>query len=239
MLEKIQGIILNQIDYKENHKILYLLTPNGKVSFLVKRAKRIKEGLLNDTQNLTMIEFESDSKNSLAVAKNIEVLNHYNDIKNDLKKYTVASYALELIYRMVECSENCDILYKLVSEFLIKLTTREDIKVLLLEFRIKMLYFLGIQPQFKMCVHCGITTDLVGLSIGMGAMECVNHTSHDNIGINATKIINLLYTDKTLDIKIEDESVVELLSNIIDSYYERHQYYGLKSKTMLEKLGCY
>ena len=70
-------------------------------------------------------------------------------------------------------------------------------------------------------------------------MECVNHTSHDNIGINATKIINLLYTDKTLDIKIEDESVVELLSNIIDSYYERHQYYGLKSKTMLEKLGCY
>ena len=239
MLKKRQGIILNSMDYKENHKILYLLTTEGKMSFLVMRAKRIKEGLLNDTQNLTMIEFEVDDKNSLAKAKNIEVLNYYNEIKNDLKKYTVASYALELIYRMVEANEHSSVLYKLLVEFLNKLVIREDIRVLLLEFRIKMLYFLGIQPQFKMCVHCGNTKELVGLSVSLGAMECVNHTSADNIGINATKIINLLYNDKTLDITIEDDSVVDLLSEIIDSYYEKHQYYGLKSKVMLEKLGCY
>ena len=102
-----------------------------------------------------------------------------------------------------------------------------------------MLYFLGIQPQFKMCCHCGNINELVGLSITNGAMECINHTSSDNIGITATKIINLLYNDKTLDIKIEDSSVVDELSMIIDTYYEKHQYYGLKSKVMLEKLGCY
>ena len=230
MLKKRQGIVLNSIDYKENH---------GKESFLVMRAKRIKEGLLYDTQSLTMIEYEVDEKNSLAKAKNIEVLNYYNDIKNDLKKYTVASYALELIYRMVEVDEHSIVLYKLLSEFLNKLVIRDDLKVLLLEFRIKMLYFLGIQPQFKMCCHCGNTNELVGLSILYGSMECVNHTSPDNIGLTATKIINLLYNDKTLDIKIEDDSVVNELSMIIDKYYEKHQYYGLKSKTMLEKLGCY
>ena len=54
MLKKRQGIILNTIDYKENHKILYLLTEAGKESFLVMRAKRIKEGLANDTQVLTL-----------------------------------------------------------------------------------------------------------------------------------------------------------------------------------------
>lgn len=239
MVKKKQGIILNSIDYKENHKILYVLTSDGKESFLVMRAKRIKEGLLNDTQNLTMIEYEIDEKNSLAKAKNIEVLNYYNEIKNDLKKFTVASYALELIYRMVEVNEHSDILYKLVCEFLNKLVERIDVRVLLLEFRIKMLYFLGIQPQFKMCCHCGKTTDLIGLSISSGAMECVNHESSDNIGITATKIINLLYNDKSLDITIDDENVLDMLSEIIDSYYEKHQYYGLKSKVMLEKLGCY
>ena len=140
MLRKIEGIILNSIDYKENHKILYLLTNNGKMSCLVQRAKRIKEGLLNDTQNLTMVGFEIDDKNSLPKAKNIEVINYYNDIKNDLKKYTVASYALELIYRMVENNEHSVVLYKLLSEFLNKLVVREDERVLLLEFRIKMLY---------------------------------------------------------------------------------------------------
>ena len=75
MLKKRQGIILNSIDYKENHKILYVLTDSGKESFLVMRAKRIKEGLLNDTQSLTVIDFEIDEKNSLSKAKNIDVIN--------------------------------------------------------------------------------------------------------------------------------------------------------------------
>lgn len=239
MLKKRQGIILNSIDYKENHKILYVLTTDGKESFLVMRAKRIKEGLLNDTQNLTMIEFETDDKNSLSKAKNIDVINYYQPIKNDLKKYTVASYAIELIYRMVESNEHSNVLYKLLIEFLNKLVERNDERVLLLEFRIKMLFFLGIQPQFKMCCHCGNTNALVGLSISYGSMECVNHQSTDNIGLTATKIINLLYNDKTLDIKIDDINVVDELSKIIDEYYEKHQYYGLKSKIMLEKLECY
>lgn len=239
MSEKKQGIIINTIDYKENNKIIYLLTSSGKESYLVMRAKRIKEGLLNETQNLTMIEFEVDGKGSLQKAKNLEGINYYQDIKNDLKKFLVASYALELIYKMVEDNIHNDVLYKLLCEFLNKLTIREDYKTLLLQFRIKMLYFLGIQPQFKMCCHCGMETDLVGLSLSCGAMECVNHTSSDNIGITATKIINLLYYDKTLDIKIDDQEALKELSKIIDSYYEKQDYYGLKSKVMLEEMGCY
>ena len=159
MLKKKQGIILNSIDYKENHKILYLLTENGKESFLAMRAKRIKEGLLNDTQTLTMIEFEVEEKNSLPKMKNINVVNNYQIVKNDLKKFTVASYATELIYRMVENQDHLDVLYKLFIEFLKKLEERNDERVLLLEFRVKMLFFLGIQPQFKICCHCGNSTE--------------------------------------------------------------------------------
>lgn len=239
MLVKKQGIILNSIDYKENHKILYVLTKDGKDSFLVMRAKRIKEGLLLDTQNLTNIIYEVDDKNTLSKAKEIEVVDYYNDIKNDLKKSACAGYALELIYRMIEECNNVSVLYNLLTEFLNKLKVRSDIRVLLLQFRIKMLYFLGIQPQFKMCCHCAKETDLVGLSIAHGAMECINHTSSDNIGITATKIINLLYFDKSLDITIDDNEVVDTLSDIIDSYYEKHDYYGIKSVSLLKKLECY
>lgn len=240
MLKKRQGIILNTIDYKENHKILYLLTEAGKESFLVMRAKRIKEGLANDTQVLTLIDFEVEEKGSLNKGKNIDVVNYFNDIKNNLKKFSVASYAIELIYRMVADNDvNFTVLYRLLLEFLQQLTKRDDLKFLLLEFRIKMLYFLGIQPQFRVCCHCGKSDGLVGISIAHGSMECVNHTSSDNIGITATKIINLLYFDKSFEIRVEDDEAISIVSDIIDSYYEKHQYYGLKSKVMLEKLGCY
>ena len=56
MIKKIKGIILNSIDYKENHKISYVLTLEGKMSILIPRAKRFKEGLIADTQNLTLID---------------------------------------------------------------------------------------------------------------------------------------------------------------------------------------
>jgi DNA repair protein RecO (recombination protein O) len=239
MIEKKKGIILNSIDYKENHKIIYVLTADGKESFLVPLAKRIKSGLSNDTQNLTYCEFEVDSKNSLPKAKNIDVIDYYNEIKNDLKKYSVASYAIELIYRMVEDNSASELLFKMLLEFFNKLKERNDEKVLLLQFRIKMLYFLGVQPNFKSCVHCNSTTDLVGLSISYGSMECVKHTSSDNIGIDATKIIQLLYLDKTFSLEIEDDNIFSYISNLIDEYYEKHQYYGLKSKKMLENLKCY
>ena len=90
-----------------------------------------------------------------------------------------------------------------------------------------------------MCCHCGNTNELAGLSISHGSMECVNHSSDDNIGMTATKIINLLYFDKSFEIKVEEDEAIDIVSKIIDSYYEKHQYYGLKSKIMLEKLGCY
>lgn len=239
MIKKIKGIILNSIDYKENHKISYILTLDGKTSILIPRAKRFKEGLIADTQNLTLIDCEIDDNKALTKAKNINAIDYYNEIKNDLKKYAAASYALELIYRMVNPDLNPSMLYKLLIEFLNKLKERNDVKVLLLEFRIKMLYFLGIQPNFKECIHCGSHTDLAGLSLNFGAMECVTHRSHDNIGMDATNIIKLLYLDKTLDIRLDDSSVVDYLSNLIDTYYEHHQYYGLKSKKMLEELKCY
>ena len=57
--------------------------------------------------------------------------------------------------------------------------------------------------------------------------------------MDATNIIKLLYLDKTFEISVDDIGVVDYISNLIDSYYEHHQYYGLKSKKMLEELKCY
>lgn len=239
MTNKYQGIILNSMDYKENHKILYILTEDAKISVLVPRAKRFKEGLINETQNLTLVSFETTDNNNLAKAKGFEAIDYFNEIKNDLKKYSVASFALEVIYRMVNPDINPNMLYKLFLEFLNQLKNRNDLKMILLQFRIKMLYFLGIQPNFKECIVCRSKDNLVGLSLKFGSMECVNHSSNDNIGMDATNIIKILYLDKTFSIKIDDEDAIDYISKIIDEYYELHQYYGIKAKRMLEELKCF
>ena len=79
-MERKKGIILSTMDYQENHKIIYLLTPNGKVNLLAQRSKNIKKNV-NDTQNLTKVSFVSKEKN-LAKAQSLEAIDYYFEIKN-------------------------------------------------------------------------------------------------------------------------------------------------------------
>ena len=225
------------MDYQENHKIIYLLTPNGKINLLAQRSKNIKKAV-NDTQNLTKVSFISKDK-SLAKAQSLEALDYYFEIKNDIKKFAVASYVLELIFRYVNTDLESKRLYMMVDAFLEKLKIRDDLQNLLLQLRIKLLFFLGIQPDFRLCVHCGKTENLVGLSINSYGMECENHRSNDNIGPTATEIIRRLYLDKTFSVIIEEKQVLDYLSEFVEKYYDKHFHEVLKSVVMLKELDIY
>lgn len=238
MEKKVEGIILNSIDYKENHKILYLLTKEGHKSLLVYNAKKIKKGLLNETQNLTYLKTTCTDQ-TLPKVTSIEVVDYYNEIKGDLKKMSVSSYVLEVLYRFIHPDINPGLLFEYIKAFFTKLKDKDDVKTLLLQFRIKMLYFLGFEPNFKTCIHCGSNKNLVGLSIYYGAMECVVHASKNNIGNTATNIIRLLYLDKSLEINISDDEAYSYISKLIDEYYENHFKDEIKAKKMLQQLNCY
>lgn len=232
-----QGLIMNSLDYQENNKIIYILTKSGKDSILVPRAKRIKSSLVNEIQNLNLIKYEKTSSKSLAKPKQLEVIDYYFPIKNDIKKMAIAEYCLEVVYRLINIEENSEVLYNLVIAFLNQLSKRSDIKMILLEFRIKMLYFLGIAPSFKACTHCGVTKNLKGLSIESGGVECKDHISSDNIGEDATKIISLLYYDKSFEITYDNDEVIDYISEIITKYYEKHFEEKIKSISLLKNLG--
>ena len=238
MEEKKEGIILNTIDYKENHKIIYLLTKEGKESLLINGAKNIKKGQSNETQVLTKVSYIKKG-NNLAKATLLESIDYYNEIKIDIKRMAVASYLIEVVYRFIHNDTNFIMLYNLLDKFLEELKIANNLKLLLLEFRIKLLYFLGIEPNFKTCVHCGSKNNLVGLALRFGSMECIEHESKDNIGIYATNIIQLLYKDKTLKINLDDNNVVDYLSDLIDKYYSYHLNDKIKSEKMLVDLNLY
>ena len=101
-----------------------------------------------------------------------------------------------------------------------------------------MLYFLGVQPNFKICIHCGKSHDLVGLSLERGGMEC-KECETINIGFSATEIIKHFYIDKNFSIRLEDLEVLDYLSGLIDKYYEIHFPEMIKSIKVLKELKIY
>lgn len=231
------GLIINSISYQDKNKIIYILSEDCKDSLIVSNAKTINKSNVNISQNLTLITYEKYGKNSLAKAKTLEALDYYFEVKNDIKKMAVASYLLEIIYRFINETSNIKLLYKMVISFLDNLKTRNDYSLLLLEFKIKMLYFLGINPSFNECIFCGRKDNLIGLSLKIGGMECFLHKSEDNIGSEATKIIQHLYLDKDFSLRIDDDNAIKIINDYVETYYENHFSEVLKSNDLLKKLG--
>lgn len=233
-MKKKEGIILNSIIYQENSKILYILSSDGIDSVLVRGAKKYKSGHINSTQVLTKVEYITTEK-KLPVAVDLTVLDNYLIIKNDLKKMTLAEFILEMLYRSTLDNIDFGLLYKMIDYLLNEIINRTDLKLLLLQFQIKMLYFLGIMPNYRECIHCGTTNNLSGISIKHGSVECLIHESKDNIGVVKSKIIYHLYKDifKITDL---DNIVVDEILHDIDDFYQYHYFITFKSKVMINKI---
>ncbi len=229
MIKK-QGIILNLMDYQESHKILYLLTNNGVESLLVRRAKRFNSGILNAAQKLTKVEYISNEK-SLSSTNELSVLDDYITIKEDFDKLIFCEYLCEVLYKITLDNINFELLYKMINVLLEKVKQRNDLNLLFIQFKIKMLYFYGVLPNFKECYLC--EKQIIGISIKNGG-ECSVHQSHDNIGLDTTKIIYLLYKDQfnINDINIE---VIKHINDILEKYYNNHFFMEFKSEDLLKK----
>ena len=68
-------------------------------------------------------------------------------------------------------------------------------------------------------------------------MECIDHQSDDNIGSDATRIIELLYLDKDFSIKIEDLNVIKIIRSYIEAYFDIHFSEKIKADSLLKKLN--
>ncbi len=230
MIKK-EGIILNLMDYQESHKILYILTNTGVESLLVRRAKRFNSGIMNYAQKLTKIHY-IDNEKKLSSTNEVSLIDNYSGIKEDLNKMILCEYITEVLYKITLDNTNFQILYKMINALLNEIKIREDYSLLFIQFKIKMLYFYGILPSFKTC-NCG-SDEIVGISIDNGA-ECINHKTITNIGIDATKIIYLLYKDQFTITNIDNE-VINILNDFIEKYYIKHFFMEFKSEETLKQL---
>ena len=76
-IQKLQGIVIKKIDYKENGNLITLLTKEGKISLIVRGSKKINSVTKNYTNLFTLLDFNSTSNmklNTLTVAMLLKMM---------------------------------------------------------------------------------------------------------------------------------------------------------------------
>ena len=241
MVKEIEGIVISAIDYKENSKILNILTEHeGIIGVIAKGCKNHRNKLAFVSNILTYgVFYLNYYKGSVPILTDVDVKNNFKVIRKDIVRTNYAVFLLELVSQIYR-HDNVDKVYDLLINGLIKINEGYDAQIITNIIELKLLENLGIKPEVERCVNCGKTTDIVTISSYKGGYlcnECVN-----NEPIFHLKTISLIRTFYYVQLskisKIEITNTIKReLNAFIDDYYERYSGLYLKSKRLVESIS--
>ncbi len=240
MIEKLEGIILNERDYSESSKILNVLTKeHGIVGVIAKGCRSMKSELRSVSEKLIYGHFNLYYKeDKLSTLISVDVIDSFKNIRKEIVKISFATFLLELSEQVYRQNNNNDI-YELLISSLTKIDEGLDPMVITNILELKYLTYLGVDPLLEGCSACGNTNAIVGLSIIKGGYICNNcRTTEAIVSPKTIKMIRMFcYVDiskiSTIDIS---EQVKKEINYFLDEYYDEYTGLYLKSKTFLNSL---
>jgi DNA repair protein RecO (recombination protein O) len=146
-------VILKTTVFKENDLMVYALNSSGdKKHFLARGAlkskKRFGGGLLEAMNHVELQFDERREKTEFVPLQEARLLDGFEGIRKDYDRLTTGLILVRDIFQIaVEGSEDNFAIYNLLGNSLKKLETVVDKQVLLLHFRIKLLFYSGYLPN--------------------------------------------------------------------------------------------
>ncbi|MGM9850478.1 MAG: DNA repair protein RecO [Bacilli bacterium] len=240
MIERIEGIIIKDSSYSETSKLVTLITKeHGVINLLAKGAKTLKSPLRSTTTKLTHGYFNIIYKESkLSTLKEVDVIDYYKNIKQDINKISYASYILELVEQVIKQTNNEEVFDNLVYS-LKKIEENMNPLVITNILELKCLDYLGVMPILDCCSVCG-NKNIITISADQGGYICKNCRKDETIVDERTiKLLRMFYyVDINKIDKLEiSKKISEEINYFLNAYYERYTGLYLKSKKFIEKLS--
>ncbi len=239
MIKKIEGIIVSTVDYKENSKILNILTrEEGIIGVFARGSKKINSNISATSSVMTYGIFHlNQTTKKMPNLIEVDLINSYKNIRKDLGMMTYATYLLELSTQVYRHDHN-GIIYDLLISSLNKINNNFDYKIICYILELKLLDYLGIKPVIDKCVSCSNSNDIVTISSYKGGYLCKNCVNSEPIyNLKTLKLIRLFYyvdIDKISKISVND-NIKREINMFISDYYDRYSGLYLKSKDFLDK----
>ena len=153
----VEAIVLRHRDWGDADRLLSLYTrQRGKIRAVAKGARKIRSRKAGHLQPFTRISLQVARSKGPYIITQVETLDAYLSLRNDLSLTGNASYIVELLDRFIYDEEEVnDALFRLFSDSLNRLGRGDDIWVLLRYYEMRLLDYLGFRPQLFNCVDCG------------------------------------------------------------------------------------
>lgn len=239
-----QAIVLKRKNTKEADRILTLYTKKyGKIQALGKGVKKTTSKLAGHLEPFYLIQVSLVEGKTFKIISDAKTINNFKEIRDDLKKTTLAYFICEVIDKMtVENEENIAVfnLTKKTFEFL---SREEKIDLVLSYFLFNFLSYIGFKPSFDYCVRC--QKSIKGeknlfFSYKDGGVVHQKCATKEDVLISPNLIKFLKLSEKLeigflKKIKTEEKTILEI-EDFLTHYLELISEKNFKSKVFLKKI---
>ena len=235
----VEGIVVSTTPFKENSKILNILTKDmGLIGCISKGCKSLKSKLRSISEKFAYGTFHMYYKeDGLSTLIDGDIKDYFINIKSDIIKISYLTYICELSMNAYKESESNEV-YPLMESAILKIENGFNPKIITNILELQFLEYLGINLNLDNCVKCG-STKVVTLSLSKGGYVCNNHrTNEPLISEKVMKLLRLYYyvdISKISNLDI-DEKISNEINHIIEEYYDEYSGVSIKSKKMLREL---
>jgi len=214
------AIVLRSRKLGETDRVLTLYSANlGKVEAVAKGVRKAKSRLAGHVEPMTQATFQMAKGRSLDVVTQVETIESFQAVRDDLERLSRGLYACELVDKFTEPHAENFTLYRSLLDTLRRLASGDDIETPLRYYEMSLLAELGYQPELEACVRCRSRLAPVTnyWSASAGGVVCADCRSEEMairpISANAIKLLRLLLHGRWADVarvRIDGELASEL-----------------------------
>jgi DNA repair protein RecO (recombination protein O) len=234
-----EAITLRGMDYRDNDRILRLLTTdNGKISAIARGVRREKSALRAAVEPITLGIYHLNPGRNMFTVSQAEILNCFRNIKDSLESILAASFMIDLTDSFLEENLPDSETYNLLKNTLMLLENKgEKWKEITLYFEINMHKIHGVLPDVYKCISCGGSKSggRVKIDVERGGVLC-RACSKDFPRDESFPVQSLFIVEKASRLEARvftdesfDESYLKSASRLI-AHFTRH-YSGRELKT--------
>ncbi len=151
------AVVLRHSDWGEADRLLTLYTrEQGMVRALAKGARKVTSRKAGHLQPFTHITVQLAKGRDLLIITQVETVNAFLPLHDNLMKTGYAAYAIELLLRFSYEDEGANpSIFRLLVETLERLEKEDDAWLPLRYYEMRFLDAVGFRPQLFECVNCG------------------------------------------------------------------------------------
>ena len=151
------AVVVRHADWGEADRLLTLYTrEQGMVRALAKGARKITSRKAGHLQPFTHITVQLARGRDLLVVTQVETVNAFLPLHDDLTKTGQAAYVIELLYRFSYEEEGGNpTVFKLLVETLDRIEKEENAWLPVRYYEMRLLDAVGFRPQLFECANCG------------------------------------------------------------------------------------